>query len=174
MNFLFFLLFLMVLESNTGLANRTLQVQEALNIHNSAVTHINTLAFGGECDLNERKVPRTSVEYYYCEELNSPEKISKYLEEVFTNNETSQIMKDLKIKYYDGKPSFIPSDSGSMNDWTKANGTIIKQSKNQITYEFIVPLRIESTIPPAVVQIDYVYESGKGWRMNNIPSSNFR
>lgn len=105
--------------------------------------------------------------YFYSEELNSTEKLTKYLNEVFTDNVTTTIVNDLTLKVVDGRLAFQSRDWGSYSSNLKADIKIIEESKNSRTLEFNYSefKSPEKTISSS--KVEYRYLESKGWRITS-------
>jgi iseA protein len=149
-----------------------LSEEEALRIHQVASKHLLNIFEGGTCSFEDRRVPNDNNEYYYfCDNLDTEEKMYNYLEEGFTYNIANHLINELDIFKVNGRLAFTPRSSGSMNDWENARGEIVEEKNGTIVYKFTVPLVVKSDYPPTEVIIEYIYVEGKGWRINNIPSN---
>ncbi len=145
---------------------------EGLIIHRIASEHLMTFFEGGTCTTEDRRVPNDKNEhYYFCDNLNSIEKMHSYLEESFTKNIANQLITEINMFTVNDQLAFTPSSSGSMNDWENARGIILEKGNGRIIYKFTVPLVDYSDYPPAEVVIEYIYIESKGWRINNIPGN---
>jgi hypothetical protein len=76
---------------------------------------------------------------YLCSDLDTKEKLVKYLNEVFTRNAINKGMKKYRFIVYHGKLAQPNADGGSLLEWNKAKAKLIYQRKDIRLYEFSVP-----------------------------------
>jgi hypothetical protein len=76
---------------------------------------------------------------YFCSELDTKEKLVKYLNEVFTLNAINKGIKKYRFIEYHGKLAQPNGDGGSLLEWDKAKAKLIYQRKDIRLYEFSVP-----------------------------------
>lgn len=105
---------------------------------------------------------------FICDELNSKEKIQKYLEEVFTSPIADTIIGQLDLRKMDNKLAFSPLDWGSMYDWSSIKVTETKKDGNKATFLFKVGL-FDASVEPKTVEIVFKYIDKLGWRVDTEP-----
>lgn len=76
---------------------------------------------------------------YLCEEFDTKEKLSNYLNETFTNGSIEQGLKDYDYMTYNGKLAHPIGDGFSMLDWDHATAKLVKKQGSTRTFEFTVP-----------------------------------
>lgn len=144
--------------------------KEAMTLRNQAIIRFADITMSGGCSYGEIMEAATpDYDYYYfCEKLNTLEKLTSYLEEVFTGELTEELLKSRDVKVINNRLAFSVGDWGSMNDWANAKVNLkSRPSKDRVIYEFIVP-DVDGNNPESI-EIEYVYVPDKGWRVVTAP-----
>jgi hypothetical protein len=98
----------------------TLSNEEAELLRDQAFHHFYVVTMGGGENGKPESADKKEYYFYYSENLNNREKLSSYLNEVFTSEVTSEIMMSLSLKIINGRLAFQPLEWGSMRDWGQA------------------------------------------------------
>ncbi|MCP1311469.1 DL-endopeptidase inhibitor IseA family protein [Paenibacillus tyrfis] len=105
---------------------------------------------------------------FICDELNSKEKIQKYLEEVFTSPIADTIIDQLDLRKMDNKLAFSPKDWGSMYDWSSIKVSKATKDGNKVTFLFKVGL-LDASVEAKTIEITFKYIDKSGWRVDTEP-----
>lgn len=167
-----FIILLLLLHNLVGGTDQNQSVPElseelALKLRAEGLERLSTFIDGGsECDQVEGKAPADKEGYYYfCSDLDTYEEMDEYLEETFTPDITKKLIESVVV-VNNNRLSYQSVGWGSMNDWSRANGTIASRDEKTIIYKFRVPAFGDS-YPPDEIQIEYEYIANKGWRINS-------
>ncbi|WP_197483553.1 DL-endopeptidase inhibitor IseA family protein [Paenibacillus elgii] len=123
---------------------------------------------GGPCDEFNYINDEDGGYAFICAELNSKEKIQKYLEEVFTSPIAATIIGQLDLRKKDNKLAFSPLDWGSMYDWSSIKVTKTTKDGNKATFLFKVGL-LDASVEPKTIEITFKYIDKSGWRVDTEP-----
>ncbi|MCP3773643.1 IseA DL-endopeptidase inhibitor family protein [Paenibacillus sp. MZ04-78.2] len=123
---------------------------------------------GGPCDDFKYINDEDGGYAFICDELNSKEKIQKYLEEVFTSPIADTIIGQLNLRKVDNKLAFSPLDWGSMYDWSSIKVTKTKKDGNKATFLFKVGL-FDASVESKTIEITFKYIDKSGWRVDTEP-----
>ncbi|TBL74676.1 DL-endopeptidase inhibitor IseA family protein [Paenibacillus thalictri] len=139
----------------------------ALNLRSEGLERLSTFIDGGSaCDQVERNTPANAEGYYYfCSDLDTYEKMYPYLEETFTHDIAKKLIESVVI-VMNNRLSYQKVGWGSINDWSRANGTIKSGDEETVVYKFNVPVFGDDS-PANEIQIEYKYVTNKGWRINS-------
>ncbi|WP_218033994.1 IseA DL-endopeptidase inhibitor family protein, partial [Paenibacillus koleovorans] len=150
-------------------ASINLDTIEAVRLRNVAFEHyVNVKQGGSICLNNELNTPVNNEGYYYfCSDLDSIDKLELYLNKVFIEQVTKQILESLNVKKINNKLAYQQADGGSMNDWAKATVKLINKEKNTCSYEFLVPTA--DGAKSQIILVNYIYIENAGWRVGTTP-----
>lgn len=144
--------------------------QRALEIRDEAIAKYYTVfADGGEqCSstIEERIADEENYEYYFCEDLDTKEKIKDYFMKVYSEEIINNMLNTKAISEKDGKLTFLPQDIGSMFEWDQAKVTRTVEEQNKKIIEFMVP---DVDGVTEVIEIEFVYEETGVWKINTSP-----
>jgi hypothetical protein len=123
---------------------------------------------GGEAcgEPSDDRLANDEYYYYFCNDLDSLEKIEEALHPFFTKDLASELVNSYPIKEIDGKLAFSPFDVGSMLNWDKATGTLKNEQMDVNVYAFVVPDLDGVT---ETIEIEFVYSENNGWKINTDP-----
>ncbi|MFK7692111.1 DL-endopeptidase inhibitor IseA family protein [Paenibacillus sp. HJGM_3] len=165
-----FIILLLLLHNLVGGTDQNQSVPElseelALKLRAEGLERLSTFIDGGsECD--QGKAPASQEGYYYfCSDLDTYEEMYEYLEETFTPDITKKLIESVVV-VDNNRLSYQSVGWGSLNDWSRANGTIASRDEKTIKYKFRVPVFGDSH-PPSEIQIEYEYIPEQGWRINS-------
>ncbi|WP_179223538.1 DL-endopeptidase inhibitor IseA family protein [Paenibacillus tyrfis] len=123
---------------------------------------------GGPCDDFNYINDEDGGYAFICAELNSKEKIQKYLEEAFTSPIADTIIGQLNLRKVDNKLAFSPLDWGSMYDWSGIKVTKTTKDGNKVTFLFKVGL-LDASAETKTIEITFKYIDKSGWRVDTKP-----
>ncbi|GMX61305.1 hypothetical protein Elgi_11090 [Paenibacillus elgii] len=123
---------------------------------------------GGPCDEFNYINDDDGGYAFICAELNSKEKIQKYLEESFTSPIADTIIGQLNLRKVDNKLAFNPLDWGSMYDWSSIKVTKTTKDGNKATFLFKVGL-LDASVEAKTIEITFKYIDKSGWRVDTEP-----
>ncbi|MBU7314289.1 IseA DL-endopeptidase inhibitor family protein [Paenibacillus oleatilyticus] len=144
--------------------------KEALALRNKAMNHyFNVLDGGSDCKDQQKSTP-VSEDYFYnfCDDLDTIDKLTVYLEEVFTKEITSDFIRSSDYKIINNKLSYQSLGWGSLNDWEKATVKLVADNGNAKSFEFTVP-SAEESMGDTIINIKFIYVLQKGWRIASQP-----
>lgn len=147
----------------------TLNEEAALMLRTEAIAKFYSVFHdGGEdsAELNDERIANDEYYYYFCDDLDSLEKINAALLPFFSKDIVSELVDWYPILEINGKISYQPYDVGSMLNWNKAKGTLKKDQADVKVYEFIVP-DIDGVTE--TIEIEFVNINNSGWRINTDP-----
>ncbi|GAA0133209.1 hypothetical protein YSY43_00490 [Paenibacillus sp. YSY-4.3] len=105
--------------------------------------------------------------YYFCDDLNSREKLTAYLRTSYTESVVREMLDTNGIKVINDKLVYLPYEVGSLREWEEAKviGITDFKEKSEITFE--VPDVDGET---EVIIVDAVYETMEGkWKLDTAP-----
>ncbi|MCP3776601.1 IseA DL-endopeptidase inhibitor family protein [Paenibacillus sp. MZ04-78.2] len=148
-----------------------LNEKDALALRNKAANHyFNVLDGGTDRTAQQKSTPLTEDYFYnFCDDLDTIDKLTAYLEEVFTKEITADFIKTSDFKMINNKLSYPSLGWGSLSDWEKAAVKLKADEGNVKTFEFTVP-SVEESMNDETVSLEYKYVPQKGWRVASRPS----
>ncbi|AZS14045.1 DL-endopeptidase inhibitor IseA family protein [Paenibacillus lutimineralis] len=146
----------------------TLNEEAALKLRTEAIAKFYSVFHdgGGSAELNDERIANDEYYYYFCDDLDSLEKIKAALLPFFSTDIVSELVDSYPISEINGKLSYQPYDVGSMLKWDEAKGTLKKDQADVKVYEFIVP-DIDGVTEP--IEVEFVNIENSGWRINTDP-----
>ncbi|MGE7185503.1 IseA DL-endopeptidase inhibitor family protein [Peribacillus sp. NPDC006672] len=99
---------------------------------------------------------------YICQEFNTKDKLTNYLEETFTNNAIDKGLTKYNYITHKGKLARPIGDGDSMLEWRKAKIKLAYQKTNVRSYNLTVPTVDGDSVKRTVT----FYKSGSTWKVN--------
>ncbi|RDI38516.1 IseA DL-endopeptidase inhibitor family protein [Falsibacillus pallidus] len=148
-----------------------LTTSKALNLALEARKHYWSAMSGHNPEAENAKCTDGSFDYkgtdyrYFCSDLGTKKKFTKYMNKVFTRNAIKKGIKKYSFIEYKGKFAQPNADGGSLLEWDKAKGKLIYQRKDIRLYEFTVP--VGETKEVSKEKVTFVKVNGE-WLINAI------
>ncbi|GAA4722518.1 DL-endopeptidase inhibitor IseA family protein [Brevibacillus fulvus] len=109
-------------------------------------------------------------EYRYLgSDLETKEKLTAYLAQVYTPEAIAQLLKDANLVEHEGKMVQPNADGGSMLRWEDALASLIDGNEESKQYELKVPYGEGNDVEFAVVEVD-MKKLAQGWLINTSPA----
>jgi hypothetical protein len=125
--------------------------------------HFRYVLNGGKTEEHER-FEHSGIHYrFFKEELNTKEKLSNYLKEVYTQEISNQIIKKYNFIEIKGRMALPDADFGSRLDWGNAEVTSIEETQTSIDVKISVPLIGDGET--SEYQIKLIYLDEEDWRL---------
>lgn len=162
-------------EQRGGIVAATFSEQDAIRLRAESFHRFQSFAESGgeQCgqDFDKRY---TNVEnyYFYCEDLDSEQKIKAYLQQVYTERVAEELMKQYPVKIIEGKAAYVPGDILVFYDWEKAAAAVKEDQGSTKLVEMVVPNTLNERV---TLSIEYVYLiEEQGWRINTAPDQEIK
>jgi len=105
---------------------------------------------------------------YFCSKIDTKEKLTIFLQTIFTERIRNKILDDLDLVVHNGKILTSGAGIGDGYDWGEAKINLINQNKNIAIVTFQVSLIIDST-KKNKIKLEFMYMKNVGWRINSNP-----
>lgn len=142
----------------------------ALQLRDEAIDVYFTVfnAGGNECaSFDERLADEEFFQYYFCKDLNSREKISEYLEQIFTESLVQEMVESSVVEAQDGSLVYTIYEVGSLLNWDEAE--LAEVSVNEAERkEFVFRVPDVDEVMESIT-LRFFYEENKGWRLKDHP-----
>ncbi|TPG70950.1 hypothetical protein EEL31_22550 [Brevibacillus laterosporus] len=125
---------------------------------------------GGKMEPDEIKsFTHDGKEYRYVgSDLDTKEKLMKYLENIYTKATSDKLMTNLQLIEKDGKLAQPNADKGSMLQWANGQAEMITENQNGREYEIKVPSGEGDQVDFKGYSVRIKQENGV-WKLDTIP-----
>jgi len=149
-----------------------LSEENALEIASLAHQKFTSVFYGGEgipgnvFDKTDPLDIDGQIYYYFGSSLDQFDKFDAYLRDVFTDKSISKIKDCLKVSEYEGSLIGYWGEAGSELSWKDASVASLKLDNNMAEAVIIVPLYIDNAIDRFEINMEFIYFSTTGWRVD--------
>ncbi|MNI36406.1 hypothetical protein D3C73_904540 [compost metagenome] len=78
--------------------------------------------------MNEERLANDEYYYYFCDDLDSRDKINDVLQKYFSKNFVHDTISTYSMIEVNNRLAFLPYEIGSMLEWDQAEGILVKET----------------------------------------------